>query len=73
MVSLYRDPNGENVFSTSDPSSSHPSTGRKSSGNRTVSLGQLAGFEDSKVLIKKLENRVSQLKEELDRCDVSAI
>ena len=76
MISLYRDPKGEKVFSTSAdtaPSVANNSTGsyglKKKS--RSLSAAALGGFEDSKVLIQKLENRVSQLREELDQYEVS--
>ncbi len=67
MISLYRDPKGENVFGNTESSSTvgKPVGGlRKAS--RTLSAAVIGGFEDSKVLIQKLENRVSQLKDELD-------
>ena len=75
MISLYRDPKGENVFSTSDPTTANQMNSGRRSSSRTLSLQQLqlpAGglVEDSKVLIQKLETRVSQLKEELDQCSV---
>ncbi len=78
MISLYRDPKGENVFSTSTDiasanvaaSSSTGSYGLKKN-SRSLSVGALGGFEDSKVLIQKLENRVSQLREELVNYEVT--
>ena len=71
MVSLYRDPKGENVFGNTESSSTAGNSSAISrKPGRANSAAFVGGFEDSKVLIQKLENRVSQLRDELDRCDV---
>lgn len=66
MVSLYRDPKGENVLTTKDSSSTNgPSSmsGRNSAGNIAI----LMGTEDPKATITRLEGKIAQLKGELQK------
>ena len=69
MVSLYRDPKGENVLTTKDSSSTNgPSSlsGRNSAGNIAI----LMGTEDPKATISRLEGKIAQLKGELQQYEV---
>ena len=70
MISLYQDPKGENVFSTRSGGTANSSGLNRRKTSRSLSLQMGNAAEDSKALIQKLEIRVSQLREELDRYEV---
>lgn len=79
MISLYRDPEGKAVFSTSTQPGTANGTSNGTSGNSSTGPGRrsivtlataAAGIDDTKVIIQRLENRVSELKEELDQYEV---
>lgn len=89
MISLYRDPEGKGVFSsgTQTGTAAGGTGGPSSNGNGNTSSSSItpgrrsivtlaataAGIDDTKVIIQKLENRVSQLKEEIEQYDVGLI
>lgn len=82
MISLYRDPEGLGVFSSAQTAGNTAGTGGAVTDSTTSSnitpgrrsIVTLAiGIDDTKVIIQKLENRVAELKEELEQYEVGLI